>query len=676
MNVRCKPLVAAISAALATYSVSTLAAYDIDIVPGSYTTGISGTNPFTSIGPAYLSTNRIIAAMTGGANVSVVTGGAGGLDGTINLIGPIDYTGTGANTLSLRAHEDIILDARIGSFIVNNDPLNLVLTADRDNYLGGSVIINNLVRTSGGMFTASGASIYGAGYLDVGTASLTANDGNIVLDDARNDFTTVSSYGQDVTLRDSNSIVLGTTTTGTSALSPGDLTVTASGNITDSGNLAITGAASFTASLGDIVLGNAAGETANFGRITFASAAVVNISEDSATTLTGINTAGDLTLISAGAITKRTAASLDVANHAVLQGTSISLGSESGLVNFGTVDATTTAGSIRIDEDSGMEIAGLRSDRDATMTAAGSIHSWGGDIAVDGTATFVAAGDIVLDTQTSNFGTLRADASAGNGNIFVREDSAMDIAQVTTAGDGMVRLESMDAINDTDNVGVNIAARTIEVAAVNGIGTTSALQIGNAAHLFLATGGGFNVSVTGELDSLGLVLHPATGSSTYVLTNGGLDDFEMIGTDTGLDVSVTDADGLNLHLETGAAVHLRRIDTGSGGLVVAAAGGITDDIGVEVGGATMLDAAGGDITLDSTGNDFTGAVSVSGRNIALRDANALTLGASTVSGDLTLAAGGTVNQTESVSVAGTMTAASTTDYLDYDLAGNQLHAGQ
>src|SRR5260370_29192521 len=55
-------------------------------------------------------------------------------------------------------------------------------------------------------------------------------------------------------------------------------------------------------------------------------------------------------------------------------------------------------------------------------------------------------------------------------------------------------------------------------------------------------------------------------------------------------------------------------------------------------------------------DDFGGAVSiVSGNNVTLNDVNALTLGASTVSGNLNVTANGLISDSGNVTVAGTTT---------------------
>src|SRR3546814_8817943 len=73
----------------------------------------------------------------------------------------------------------------------------------------------------------------------------------------------------------------------------------------------------------------------------------------------------------------------------------------------------------------------------------------------------------------------------------------------------------------------------------------------------------------------------------------------------------------------------RSLDLGttdvSGALVATSNGGAIQQSGaLHVGGTTELDAGTGNVTLANAGNDFGGAVDVTGGAISLRDLNALT----------------------------------------------------
>src|SRR3546814_1806314 len=83
----------------------------------------------------------------------------------------------------------------------------------------------------------------------------------------------------------------------------------------------------------------------------------------------------------------------------------------------------------------------------------------------------------------------------------------------------------------------------------------------------------------------------------------------------------------------------RSLDLGStdvsGALVAHSNGGaIEQGDALRVGGTTELDAGTGDVTLANAGNDFTGAVDITGGAVTITDANALTLGTVTA-GQLT-----------------------------------------
>ena len=113
-----------------------------------------------------------------------------------------------------------------------------------------------------------------------------------------------------------------------------DLVVTSSGAVTDGadGDLAISGSAQLT---GDsIELGNDAGNTTNFGSLTFNSAGSVTISEDSSLDLVGVNTAGSADLDSTAAVSDAGATSVDITGLLDVSGTEITLGS--GSFNAGT----------------------------------------------------------------------------------------------------------------------------------------------------------------------------------------------------------------------------------------------------------------------------------------------------------------------------------------------------
>ena len=79
--------------------------------------------------------------------------------------------------------------------------------------------------------------------------------------------------------------------------------------------------------------------------------------------------------------------------------------------------------------------------------------------------------------------------------------------------------------------------------------------------------------------------------------------------------------------------------TASGSLNATAGGTITQTGALTIAGITTLAAGANDITLNNAANNFSTVGITSGNNVALTDVNALTLNASTVSGNFSANAG-------------------------------------
>ncbi len=88
-------------------------------------------------------------------------------------------------------------------------------------------------------------------------------------------------------------------------------------------------------------------------------------------------------------------------------------------------------------------------------------------------------------------------------------------------------------------------------------------------------------------------------------------------------------------------------------------------------GTTTISSATFDVVLDDAANNFTGAVSVTAKDVTLVDTDAIILGASTVTGNLNVTAKG-VTDTGTLSVTGTTTISSATFDVD-SMTANQLH---
>ena len=117
---------------------------NIAIVAGGGNTNINNANPFDSSDDgALLGVDLLTGALTGGASVTVTTGTAGGDSepGNLTLSTPLDFEGTGTNSLSLNAANDILINQPITDSTAGGDNLNLRLVADDDSSGVGNIMI-------------------------------------------------------------------------------------------------------------------------------------------------------------------------------------------------------------------------------------------------------------------------------------------------------------------------------------------------------------------------------------------------------------------------------------------------------------------------------------------------------------------------------------------------------
>jgi len=149
------------------------------------TTGIPTTNPFSATADdSVLAVNDLLAALNGGASVTVSTGSTGTQQGNITLATDLDFNGRGNNTLTFNAAGSIVINGQIFDSQAGGDLLNLFLIGDSDDNGEGRVSITKPISTGGGDITISGASSVGtsAGSSAVALgSSLNSEGGNISL---------------------------------------------------------------------------------------------------------------------------------------------------------------------------------------------------------------------------------------------------------------------------------------------------------------------------------------------------------------------------------------------------------------------------------------------------------------------------------------------------------------
>ena len=106
-----------------------------------------------------------------------------------------------------------------------------------------------------------------------------------------------------------------------------------------------------------------------------------------------------------------------------------------------------------------------------------------------------------------------------------------------------------------------------------------------------------------------------------------------------------------------AAFTLAANDDALPGNLFLQSGTVTQSGAWVVAGTTTISASGSDVTLSNTSNNFTGAVSITGHAVTLVDANAIDLGASTVTGAyaVTATAGGNITDSGVLTITGAST---------------------
>ncbi|HJT19432.1 MAG TPA: hypothetical protein VJ746_03115, partial [Nitrospira sp.] len=155
----------------------------------------------------------------------------------------------------------------------------------------------------------------------------------------------------------------------------------------------------------------------------------------------------------------------------------------------------------------------------------------------------------------------------------------------------------------------------------------------------------------------------AAGAANNITLNNAGNDFSTVGITSGHNVALTDVNALNLG-----------VSTVNGTLNVTAGGPLTQSGALNIAGITTLAAGSNDITLINGANNFSTVGVVSGNNVALANANALDLAASTVSGNFNVTTGGPLTQSGAVTAAGTTTLAAGANDITLTNGGNNFNA--
>ncbi|MCZ8257683.1 MAG: hypothetical protein O9327_18710, partial [Polaromonas sp.] len=698
---------------------------------GGTVSTVSGRNvTLTDSDAISLGTSTVSGALniSSGGAVSLGTSGVTGAL-TINAAGAITQSGAltvgGVATLSAGAANDITLTTATNNFanVAVTSGNNVALSDAGGIALGASTIASSLTVKAGGAVTQTGALVVPT--LNVATYSTAGSA--ITLTNAGNDAATVNlqvaggtmaapgiaNANAAILYTDANAVTVAGINNGTGGTA-GAVTLLAGDAITQTGAIKASTLTATTANAAgaaitlthvgnDAATVNLQSRTGTVAAVGTANAgAAIEYTDANAFGTSGINTGtgagGDVTLVAGGAITQTGSIKAGVMSAKTLNNTPAAItltntGNDAASIVLQTrnaADTDRTAAAIAYTDANAVVIGGINAGSGSTATGslalvtAGAVTQTGAVIA--GATTSITAGaanNVTLDNPANDFTGALSVVSANN--VSITDVNALQLGASTVSG--TLGVNATGAITQTGALTVT-GATTLAAGAANNItlntatnnftgavsvvsGNNVSLRDANALDLGASTvSGNLGVTTNGALTQSGaLAVAGATtlvagAANSITLNNAGNDFTGAVAVTSGLNVSLTDANALTL----GAS-------TVSGTLAVSTAGDITQSGALAVTGATAL-AAGtaNNITLTTATNNFVGAVSVaSGNNVSLRDANALALGVSSVSGNLTAVTAGAVTQTGALTVSGATTlTAGTANSITLNNAGNDF----
>jgi trimeric autotransporter adhesin len=666
--------------------------------------GASGTGSGTLLTAGAITANDFSQANLSLVSGSTVSLGATTLTGNLSVTAGAAITQTGAlvvpgtTTISAAGFDVTLADATnnfTGAVAVTGKDVQLVDAGAID--LGASTITGNLAvtATTGGDITDSAAISVG------GTSTFTAASGRSVTLDSASTYTgTVAFVGTtlaNVTINDSGVFDLAALTL------TGNLSVTAGGDVTQSGALAISGTTTVSASGFDVTLGDATnnfvlavGITGNDVSVVDAGDLVLGASTVGGTYAATATAAGDITntgalaITGAATFTAATGRSITVANAGNdFSSTVAFVGTGGNLLNVSVLDTTT------------LDLAALTVGGSLTVSSGAAITQ-SGILAVTGTSSFTSTGsnsNITLNTFTNALaGAISFSTTGSTGDVVLGNGTtAVDLGTVTVNGDlsvtgtagitdsGIITVSgtslfvsnaaiTLDSVNAmTGAVSVTHTGAT-DVAIDNGI---TALNLGTVGvgQNFSATSGGVisdsgvitvagNATFVTNVDDVDIVLDSAnaiTGALTFTTqTTGGTNgaDITLNNGSTAISLAAFTTVG-NLTLISDAAITLTGLTVNGNLSVTSNSNTIGQSAVLTVSGTSSFTTttAGNNITLDTFANAFTGAVSFNTNGTADvtidNDIIALNLGTVTVGQNLVVISGEAITDSGIISVGGT-----------------------
>ncbi|PUE60628.1 hypothetical protein B9Z44_14245 [Limnohabitans curvus] len=533
---------------------------------------------------------------------------------------------------------------------------------------GQSLIVDAIAKINGGGVTTTGLQTYSDQMILGDDTTLTSTTDTLTfrsITDGASTSTSTPIPVFNLNLKSATALTLGDVDLG------GQLQLTTqTGGVSQRANtrLNIGGAATLTADAGThqvAALTNANNTFTGlltFNQINSGSWADVSVTTDAPLTLGPLQSGGSVNLQTQGALTTNT----------ISTSGSLTVNSHGGAVSVG---ASTVSGSMSVQTGGGamaqtgqFVVTGNTSVTagTGTITLLNALNNFGGSLALQGTSTSVATSGNLQLANVTNTGPMTLLAPRGSidlGTAFI------------TGGD--LTLQSRDNMNLG---GANITG------SLNMSSTTGTVSFGQATVT-----GSLTATTQGQQVDLGAA---NVGGNLSVQTNGGSivqsttpnSALQVTGTST-LNAGTGNVTLPNMPNQFGGAVSLQANNVqlvGSNGLILgnstvsgnlnvtAATGNVTQSAPLTVMGTSTITATRGDVVL-AQANTFVQPVAVNAVNVNLHSTSALTLGASTVTGNLMATVDqGDLTQTAPLTVGGKTDLITTTGNVALTNAANSF----
>jgi fibronectin-binding autotransporter adhesin len=637
-------------------------------ITGGYTMTLLGATDLTAPGTTLVQTGTFTNSSSG----TVITGDLI-FNGSVNALWNNSSNWlAGVNPTANDGSESILIQANA---TFNEGSAYDISSMEIGNGLTVTLSTSNLTVSGGGITIASGAN---TGTIDLNAQTITASGSNtvaatqtLVLTDGAGSGTFAGDVANSGTVQ----------LTGTTPIQTGTITMAGGSAILDVNAAATVGAVTLsgnaTASLGTVTLTssgiNLSGNTLLFNEAgTIANSAALAVGTgtldvDAAVTVSGVMTVGAGTLDLAADLTYSNATAIALgANTLTLSGTAdflntgkVQLSDASSVLNFtgptqtvSAVEFTNAAGEVNMAVDGTITTI--------TMTTGGVVDLDGGNLTV-ASPTTGANTFILKDTTPASTGQLIGNLTvAAGGTLQVNEDVTLT-GTLSFAGTGELDFGAASKTLTTSSTIATTAAGLITVGSTNGgtitnTGTmtidTGGLTVTNATIIGgpMAIGGSGTWTLNGNLTYSNA---SAIAIGAYTLTLAGANNLINTG-----NVQLNDASSVLSFTGTAQAVTAVEFTNAAAEVNMATSGTIT----------TLTMTSGGVIDLDG-GNLTITSPSTGANTLVLKDTTPGSAGQ--LIGNLTVAASGTLQINESVTVTGTLSFAGA-GAIDFGTTGKTL----